>query len=58
MTQEEYSIEKLHELQKQMSDLERFMKAHSTALCRVLFLDDFIELRCKLQNMLDKYSNK
>ena len=57
MKKEDFTKKTFHDLQRQMSNLERFMNAYSITLRRVMTEEDFNNLYNILANTIDKYNN-
>ena len=55
MAKEDFTKKTLHDLQRQMSTLERFMNAYSITLRRVMTEEDFSNLYDMLAKTIDKY---
>lgn len=57
MEKEDFTKKTFHNLQRQMSNLERFMNAYSITLRRVMTEEDFNSLYNILAKTIDKYNN-
>ena len=57
MTKEDFTKKTLHDLQRQVSNLERFMNAYSITLRRVMTEEDFNSIYNILAETIDKYNN-
>lgn len=57
MDKEDFTKKTFYDLQRQMSNLERFMNAYSITLRRVMTEEDFNNLYNILANTIDKYNN-
>lgn len=57
MDKEDFTKKTFYDLQRQMSNLERFMNAYSTTLIRVITEEDFNNLYNILAKTIDKYNN-
>ena len=55
MAKEDFTKKTLHDLQRQMSTLERFMNAYSITLRRVMTEEDYSNLYDMLAKTIDKY---
>ena len=57
MYKEDFTKKTFYDLQRQMSNLERFMNAYSITLRRVMTEEDFNSLYNILAKTIDKYNN-
>ena len=57
MDKEDFTQKTFYDLQRQMSNLERFMNAYSITLRRVMTEEDFNNLYNILVKTIDKYNN-
>lgn len=57
MAKEDFTQKTFHDLQMQMSNIERFMNAYSITLRRVMTEEDFSNLYDMLSKTIDKYNN-
>lgn len=57
MDKEDFTKKTFYDLQRQMSNLERFMNAYSITLRRVMTEEDFNSLYNILAKTIDKYNN-
>lgn len=57
MEKEDFTKKTFYDLQRQMSNLERFMNAYSITLRRVMTEEDFNNLYNILVKTIDKYNN-
>lgn len=58
MEKEDFTKKTFYDLQRQMSNLERFMNAYSITLRRVMTEEDFSNLYDMLAKTIDKYNNQ
>ena len=58
MEKEDFTKKTFYDLQRQMSNLERFMNAYSITLRRVMTEEDFSNLYDMLAKTIDKYHNQ
>lgn len=58
MDKEDFTKKTFYDLQRQMSNLERFMNSYSIILRRVMTEEDFSNLYDMLAKTIDKYNNQ